>query len=414
MPTLTSYTYSIAANFPNHLVSLDRLTLEIGQSAIVTALDHINTLGDAVSIWFKDPLSGGDQTLLNGVVTAHSGQPLGSVAATGSITGAGQSVSLVLGGSATLGVQITGTWVGTLAAEASINGSDWFPVDMFAVGDVAGISTTPTNGQWRIIAGGLIQCRIKCTAYTSGSASITLQATGTASLVRNVMGAGCFVSGYVGTAGSARTNIMATAYAEQLTNAQRSVSSSSANDAVAGTGARTLQITYYDQTLAGPFTEILSLNGVSAVNTVGSNICFIESIRVLTAGSGGNNAGTITLFIGTAGGGGPITTIAVNDNQTNFGHHYIAAGKNLFLRQLLCGNQGASSGALTVLKTSPTVSAVDFVVTPQLRVLAGTTQQFLFEAPIKIAGPSRMILQIKQDAVSGSNTWFAGCSFQEV
>jgi hypothetical protein len=416
MPTPTAYTYSIATNFPNHLVASDRLTMEIGQSSIVTALDHIDTSGDAVNIWFKDVLSGGDQTTLNGVVAAHSGVPLSVTAsATGSITGSGQSVSLVLSGSATLGLQITGTWVATLVPEATIDGSNWFSIEAFSVGDVASITSISANGQWRIAAGGVVQVRIRCSAYTSGSATITLQATGSAAIVRTVSGAASLISGYSSTSSNARVIIAATTYTEQLTNAQRSVSSSSASDTSAGTGARTIRITYYDQTMAGPFTEDITLNGTSTVNTVGTNICFIESLRVLTAGSGGNNAGTITLFISTAGAGGTIGTIATNDNQTNWCHHYIAKDKTMFLTQVLCGNQGCCNGSLSVLRNTPTIAdSTDLVVVPQVRVQSGTTESVVFSSPVRVSGPARVQLQIKQDSVSASNNWFAGFAYQEV
>jgi len=73
---MTEYTYSIAGDFPNHVLSTDRLTLEIRASAIVTALDHIDTVGDACSVWFKDALSVGDEAVLDALVAAHSGEPV--------------------------------------------------------------------------------------------------------------------------------------------------------------------------------------------------------------------------------------------------------------------------------------------------------------------------------------------------
>jgi hypothetical protein len=56
----------------------DRLKDEIQKSAIVTAFDHIDTDDGAqlCDIWFKDALSAGDQTLLDGIVATHSGEPL--------------------------------------------------------------------------------------------------------------------------------------------------------------------------------------------------------------------------------------------------------------------------------------------------------------------------------------------------
>ena len=72
----TNYTYSISTDFPNQIVATDRLTQEIQSSAIVIALDFINTNGDDCDIWFKDALSGGDETILDGLVAAHTGDAL--------------------------------------------------------------------------------------------------------------------------------------------------------------------------------------------------------------------------------------------------------------------------------------------------------------------------------------------------
>jgi len=72
----TKYTYSISTDFPNHKVDSSRLLVEIQGSSIVVALDRIDTDGDNCDAWFKDALSSGDETTLNGIVAAHSGEPL--------------------------------------------------------------------------------------------------------------------------------------------------------------------------------------------------------------------------------------------------------------------------------------------------------------------------------------------------
>lgn len=54
-------------------VSINALTYEIETSAIATPLDYMNVFGAALDIYFTDVLSGGDQTLLNNIVTAHAG-----------------------------------------------------------------------------------------------------------------------------------------------------------------------------------------------------------------------------------------------------------------------------------------------------------------------------------------------------
>lgn len=75
---------------------------------------------------------------------------------------------------------------------------------------------------------------------------------------------------------------------------QMAVSSTSANDAAAGTGCRTVYIHYLD----GDHLvreEIVTLNGITPVNTVATNIYRINSFHCGTAGSGEAAAGAISL-----------------------------------------------------------------------------------------------------------------------
>lgn len=58
-------------DFTKSPVNSDQLAKEIQQSAIVTALDHVNTAGSSLSIFFKNPLSEGDQTILGTLVSNH-------------------------------------------------------------------------------------------------------------------------------------------------------------------------------------------------------------------------------------------------------------------------------------------------------------------------------------------------------
>jgi hypothetical protein len=56
--------------------AIDALTQQIQQSTIVTALDHINQFGAAVSIFFKSALSDADKATLDALVAAQNGIPL--------------------------------------------------------------------------------------------------------------------------------------------------------------------------------------------------------------------------------------------------------------------------------------------------------------------------------------------------
>jgi hypothetical protein len=69
----TTYSYEGTAVTAD---SIDRLELEIAQSAIITALRTINLNGTSLDIVFKDTLSAGDETALDSLVNSHTGEPL--------------------------------------------------------------------------------------------------------------------------------------------------------------------------------------------------------------------------------------------------------------------------------------------------------------------------------------------------
>jgi hypothetical protein len=202
-----------------------------------------------------------------------------------------------------------------------------------------------------------------------------------------------FAFGQVTTAALTRVLVNKTAYNAPTTNAQRSFSSSSANDTAAGTGARTILLTYFDQTGAGPFTETITLNGTTSVNTVATNICFIEEIKVVTVGSTGSNVGIITLFAATAGGGGTVGTIAATDNTTLWTHHYIATGKTCSITGISCGHSGTTvgSGAVFTLNRRflDVANAAENQISDFVR-LYGQTSTFsrVYQSPIKVIGPA--------------------------
>jgi hypothetical protein len=216
-----------------------------------------------------------------------------------------------------------------------------------------------------------------------------------------------FNMGYVATAVIASAVIRATTYTEQTTNAQRSVKSSSTADTAAGTGARTIRITYYTETFTGPFTTNVTLNGTTAVNTSVSNICYIEKIDVLTAGSGGVNAGIISLFVGTGGAGGTIGTIAVGDNKTFWCHHYVPTGKTMVITGFIGthSNTVVGGGGMFLIKAKDLLVAnsVDRQVSDFLRVYGqASSSPRNYGSPIKVVGPARVVAYVTPETSSAS------------
>jgi len=130
-------------------------------------------------------------------------------------------------------------------------------------------------------------------------------------------------------ASTAEVLVAARAYVEQASQAQRSVVSTSAQDAPAGTGAKKVKITYLTSAYVVK-TEEVTLNGTTAVNTVATDIRFIEKFEV---SQGAAAAGAIKIMTTTEGGGTEFCGIGVGTYDAFLCHHYVPAGKKAWVLQ---------------------------------------------------------------------------------
>lgn len=75
-------------------------------------------------------------------------------------------------------VTVSGTFSGTLAFEASTNGTDWYAVLMSRSSSGTGESTRALTGTtleaWRASLAGWTRFRVRCSAFTSGNAAIRI------------------------------------------------------------------------------------------------------------------------------------------------------------------------------------------------------------------------------------------------
>lgn len=197
-----------------------------------------------------------------------------------------------------------------------------------------------------------------------------------------------------------------TTYTEQTSGAQRSLVSSSASDAAAGTGAQEVKITYMtlasDGTIAGPFSEVVSLNGTSAVATVATNIALIERLEVVAVGSGGASVGTISLKAVSDGSGATIASIAAGDPRAWLCHHYVPTGKRCMVTDVgLIG--GNATPAVFIVKVQPysTSSGPEQPVSGHLAAATGgLAMDFEDWQHSPVAGPARLRLYV----APGNNT----------
>ena len=130
------------------------------------------------------------------------------------------------------------------------------------------------------------------------------------------------------------------------------VSSSDANDTSAGTGARTVLISGLDGSY-NEISETITMNGQTPVTTSNSYLR-VNRALVLTAGSGGANAGIIYVGTGTVTAGVPAnkyTTInGDGTNQSLQAFWTVPAGYTAYIYQTNIST-GTSSATPAILKT---------------------------------------------------------------
>ncbi len=353
-----------------------------------------------------------------GSISLHSFAPDTGTAST-ALGALNASVQIELSGTQGVAFQLSaGTLIGKIQAQCSVDGgTTWINVGFLDTSN-GGVLPSVTYASANTLAiysiitiDGASHCRVTVSLYTSGTANGLLRASqgqGLKPPSTSLTGFGAdFNFGDVVSASTAIKLVRRTTYTEPTANAQRSFASSSANDSAAGTGARQLVLTYFDVNGLGPFTETITMNGTTAVNTVATNICFIEKIIVTQVGSTGSNVGIITLYAAVAAGGGAVWTIAATNNQTISAHHYIASGKTANITGISCSHNGTtvgSGGVFTMFykvitgTNNPTIQVSDFVR------LYGQSSTFsrVYQSPIKLAGPARIEMRVTPETSSST------------
>ena len=121
----------------------------------------------------------GQATMANSrpVVIASNQGPLTTATtdtvATGTIAALNATLAVAINGAAGMRTQITGTWVGTLAFEGTVDGTNWVAINAVAAGLSVPAQTATANGVYAPTPAGFAQIRLNATAWTSGTATIT-------------------------------------------------------------------------------------------------------------------------------------------------------------------------------------------------------------------------------------------------
>lgn len=97
----------------------------------------------------------------------------------GMIAALNETVEINTAAVGSLGVQITSTWTGTIVFEATVDDVTWNSI----TADPGAITSTTANGSWTIACAGQSKVRVRASAWTSGSASVTLNGSTATSTV---------------------------------------------------------------------------------------------------------------------------------------------------------------------------------------------------------------------------------------
>ena len=161
------YTAAKTGQFPASLVG-GRLDTNLGSWLGSTA----PTVGSKTSANSVPVVIASDQGAIP--VTVSSGIDRTS---TGTITST-QNVSINTQASGSCGVQITGTWTGTLVFEATVDaGTTWNSVNAEVPTTGVAVTSTSTNGVWIIACAGYQQVRVRGNTVVTGTATIFLDSS---------------------------------------------------------------------------------------------------------------------------------------------------------------------------------------------------------------------------------------------
>ncbi len=118
-------------------------------------------------------------TTASGTITTQNLVPAG-------VATAGSAVEISTNGKPTVAVQVTGTYTGALSAQATINGTVWVTLSGLLnvnTGALAATITSGTQGIFQVESAGFAQVRITGLAAMTGTATISLRASGRMALI---------------------------------------------------------------------------------------------------------------------------------------------------------------------------------------------------------------------------------------
>jgi hypothetical protein len=197
-------------------------------------------------------------------------------------------------------------------------------------------------------------------------------------------------------------------YTHASTPTIMTVSSTSASDTSAGTGARQIYLLGINGT-GGEVSETVTLNGQTAVNTV-HQYTEIQSSLVTSVGSGGSNAGNISIGTGTVTGGVPAVIyghMLAGENGSLMGHYTVPIG---YTGYLMAGSisAGSTQAGKTITGRLKYRDPTGIIHTSAIVSFSEGKVPFDFDYPIRLEAESCISATVK----STSDNEQVSCYFQ--
>ncbi len=183
--------------------------------------------------------------------------------------------------------------------------------------------------------------------------------------------------------------------------------SSSANDAASGTGARTVRVDFLSSQYV-EFSEVITLNGTTAVPTTRTDILRINGATILAAGSSGRNEGTITIRdVGAGTTRGTISTFvegAANPGQSFLDQmlYTVPAGYTMLVYSVDVSINRASANRWITARIYARSSA-GVIRTPKALGLS-SDQSYTLHGKMPVPVPEKTDWWVRVINASGTNT----------
>jgi hypothetical protein len=187
-------------------------------------------------------------------------------------------------------------------------------------------------------------------------------------------------------------------YPFQTTATKLEILSSSANDTAAGTGARTMMIAGLDANF-NPISEVITMNGVTPVQSV-NNYLRVNGLNIVTAGSGGQNAGDITLRVTGAGATQAIARALYGYAKQAI--YTVPTGFSLLVTDVLPECAGNGNAVNVVHSFTRITSAGVIQTTNEYNTLPGVSTQRTIITGALVPATSSVVMRIT--AVGGAPT----------